>query len=576
MRRDSRRVASGSVPVAVHAPHDSASSGRGDPRVGSGPMRRLRGANAETLRRDPGLTPVCPAAPGAAGVDAAVVVLDEPRVDGPRGRWPPRPRAGPAAPRPGTCRRGRGGRRWTSRSSSTRAAGVMVQGVDERFYRWWEPFDRLAAGAAPRADAVLAASTYLGTSSAAVRPDLAAHAVRSAWTVRCSRRPPRPRSDGPRALVSGQPSLSLKGVDDALAAVGAMREPVETTLVSLDPGCGAGLPVARVVAACRRPDGRPLRVDRRPAQALARRGPRHGPPRGGGGRDAERRDPVRRADGLAAPRGQRRPGDVRRTRRRRRGSTCRRGTGRRAAARRRPARDGAGWPTLEESADASGRACGVVERSRRPRKTAPCPCPYGRAQRRPGPPSFARRTGEGAHAERHLELLVSSTTYRLAERVRRAPRGVRAARAARGRTLTVVASAEDRPSCGVAMPKGVTIAFGERLRRTRRSGSAHVGSGRQRLVAPSGERLWRRGRGRRRTTCSSSRPRRRMPGPRRRRRPSPPSSGGRSRSTMSRCARGPAATRGSRGGRHRRLSGRGRLPGDAAGRRGGPPAGGAR
>lgn len=62
---------------------------------------------------------------------------------------------------------------------------------------------------------------------------------------------PRPaRGESPlRVLVEGQPSLWFKGVEDAVAAVRAMDEPAEVTLLALDPDAGAGLAVDRVVGA---------------------------------------------------------------------------------------------------------------------------------------------------------------------------------------------------------------------------------------------------------------------------------------------------------------------------------------
>jgi glycosyltransferase involved in cell wall biosynthesis len=46
---------------------------------------------------------------------------------------------------------------------------------------------------------------------------------------------PAPRIDGPlRVLVEGRPGVAFKGVDEALAAAGAMREPAHVTLVCAD------------------------------------------------------------------------------------------------------------------------------------------------------------------------------------------------------------------------------------------------------------------------------------------------------------------------------------------------------
>lgn len=50
-----------------------------------------------------------------------------------------------------------------------------------------------------------------------------------------------PRVDGPlRVLVEGRPGVPFKGVDEALAAASAMREPAHVTLVCADPAVAAG------------------------------------------------------------------------------------------------------------------------------------------------------------------------------------------------------------------------------------------------------------------------------------------------------------------------------------------------
>ena len=52
----------------------------------------------------------------------------------------------------------------------------------------------------------------------------------------------RERAGGPlRVLVEGQPSLWFKGVHDAVAAVRAMEEPAELTVLAPDPGESGGL-----------------------------------------------------------------------------------------------------------------------------------------------------------------------------------------------------------------------------------------------------------------------------------------------------------------------------------------------
>ena len=88
----------------------------------------------------------------------------------------------------------------------------------------------------------------------------------------------------------------------------------------------------------------------------------------------------------------------------------------------------AAWPSDEESVDALATALSAVLEREPPSEDARRRA-LARAVARNvdlGRLAFARRTGEVARAERHLELLVSSTTYRLAERLRRAWWTVRA------------------------------------------------------------------------------------------------------------------------------------------------------
>jgi glycosyltransferase involved in cell wall biosynthesis len=57
-----------------------------------------------------------------------------------------------------------------------------------------------------------------------------------------------PSVDGPlRVLVEGRPGVPFKGVDEALAAAGAMREPAQVTLVCADRAAAAGALADRVL-----------------------------------------------------------------------------------------------------------------------------------------------------------------------------------------------------------------------------------------------------------------------------------------------------------------------------------------
>jgi len=363
-----------------------------------------------------------------AGVDAALVVLDEPAsTDRQDDGGTPVLGAGVAAARAWDVAAWTW---WTTMDLAleldARRRVLMLQGLDERFYRWWEAFDRLAAGAAlAGADAVVTASAYLGHVVGAMRPDLAPHVVpvgldRAVFSAR----PRRAVEGGPlRVLVEGQPSLWLKGVDDALAAVGAMREPVEATLVALDPASAAEVPVARVTGGLP-PAGMAdlyaatdvvLKLSRgeglglAPLEAAAVGTPSVVTPYGG------HADWLRHGiNGVQAM-----FDDVG-------GTAAWLDVLARDRALLRRLADGAlataeAWPSLEESVDGVVAALqDVVERdppSEDARRRA-----LARSVARHvdlGRLAFARRTGEVAQAERHVELLVSSTTYQLAERLRR-------------------------------------------------------------------------------------------------------------------------------------------------------------
>jgi glycosyltransferase involved in cell wall biosynthesis len=79
-----------------------------------------------------------------------------------------------------------------------------------------------------------------------LRPDARCRVVRPGVDKRGYTPRERP-ADGPlRVLIEGQPTLPFKGVQEAIAAVGAMSEPASSTLVALDPPAEARLDVDRV------------------------------------------------------------------------------------------------------------------------------------------------------------------------------------------------------------------------------------------------------------------------------------------------------------------------------------------
>jgi hypothetical protein len=143
---------------------------------------------------------------------------------------------------------------WTTWAAATELRSsrrvLLLQGLDERFYATSEPFERLGASVAlAAADEVIAVSEHLRRVVAALRPGAHCHVVRNGLDRGVfSRGEPRLSRAGPlRVLVEGQPDLALKGVEDALAAVGTMRERAEVTLVALNPPAARDLRVHRVV-----------------------------------------------------------------------------------------------------------------------------------------------------------------------------------------------------------------------------------------------------------------------------------------------------------------------------------------
>jgi hypothetical protein len=130
---------------------------------------------------------------------------------------------------------------------------VFLQSIESRFYEERYFYERFAAEqvlALPVGFVVVAG--WMRDVLGALRPDAACVVVRNGIDKRIfqpgasvghieSSPPPL------RVLVEGQPSLWFKGVKEALAAVGAMTEPAEATVVAGDPGGAGGLDGANVV-----------------------------------------------------------------------------------------------------------------------------------------------------------------------------------------------------------------------------------------------------------------------------------------------------------------------------------------
>ena len=130
-----------------------------------------------------------------------------------------------------------------------RRRAIFLQSVEERFYREAEPFDRLGADAALAQDAgYLVVAGWMRELMSELRPGVPVWHVPNGIDKERFAGGDGPRREGPlRVLVEGQPSLWFKGVPEAAAAVRAMREPAELTVVALDPDHAGELGADRVV-----------------------------------------------------------------------------------------------------------------------------------------------------------------------------------------------------------------------------------------------------------------------------------------------------------------------------------------
>jgi glycosyltransferase involved in cell wall biosynthesis len=125
---------------------------------------------------------------------------------------------------------------------------AFLQSFEQRFYTEDEPLERQGAAAvlALPVDFVVV-SDWMKEVLGELRPDARCRVVRNGVPKQVFAGARRSRGGGPlRVLIEGQPSLWFKGVQQAIAAARAMREPAQLTLVALDPPPGE-LDVDRVV-----------------------------------------------------------------------------------------------------------------------------------------------------------------------------------------------------------------------------------------------------------------------------------------------------------------------------------------
>jgi hypothetical protein len=131
----------------------------------------------------------------------------------------------------------------------THRRALFLQSFEQRFYGVDAPFERLGAEAVLSLPLdFIAVAPWLRDTLVELRPDARCHVVPPGIDKDVFSSEREIRRDAPlRVLVEGQPSLPFKGVQDALAAVRAMSEPVHVTLVALDPGDAGELGADRVV-----------------------------------------------------------------------------------------------------------------------------------------------------------------------------------------------------------------------------------------------------------------------------------------------------------------------------------------
>jgi glycosyltransferase involved in cell wall biosynthesis len=126
----------------------------------------------------------------------------------------------------------------------------FVQSLEDRFY---EPEMAERLGASVTLDLPVAFVTearWIRDTLAELRPDAPCYLVRNGIDKSIFPASDRlePRLSGPlRILIEGNPSVALKGIQDAVASVAAMREPRHVTVVTSEHDAFAGGPVDRVV-----------------------------------------------------------------------------------------------------------------------------------------------------------------------------------------------------------------------------------------------------------------------------------------------------------------------------------------
>jgi len=126
---------------------------------------------------------------------------------------------------------------------------VLLQSFEQRFYDRDAPFERLSAESTlAMAVDFIGVAAWMRDVLSELRDGARCWVVRPGIDKECFTAPRDVRREGPlRVLIEGQPSLPFKGVEDAVQAVRAMREPAHSTLVALDGAAADDVDVDRVL-----------------------------------------------------------------------------------------------------------------------------------------------------------------------------------------------------------------------------------------------------------------------------------------------------------------------------------------
>jgi O-antigen biosynthesis protein len=126
---------------------------------------------------------------------------------------------------------------------------MLLQSFEQRFYDPDSPFERLSAEATLSLPLdFVAVAPWIRDLLTEVRPDARCWVVPPGIDGETFAADRVINRQGPlRVLIEGQPTLPFKGVAEAVAAVGAMREPAASTLVALDPESASDVGVDEVV-----------------------------------------------------------------------------------------------------------------------------------------------------------------------------------------------------------------------------------------------------------------------------------------------------------------------------------------